>query len=168
MKTETLVLCSGLGIASFALLLLIISVATPNWTDDGQGNQVGLFKSCWNMTCNTDNKVTQGGLSVVSILLLFFGIFTGVAANFLESIAILPLVTTGFLFFSSMFLMSAYATWGVASRDPSYNNNGLVSSSSSSCIAMSWSYNLAVASHFFLIIALTLVGMFAGNKFIGS
>ncbi|CAF1015741.1 unnamed protein product [Didymodactylos carnosus] len=165
MVSRRILLFAGSGIASFALLLIIISVGTPNWLDDGSGYQVGLFKTCTSsLGCSTNNRVTQGGLSVFGLLLLFFGIVTAIAGAFVENMSrYLILASVGFLFFSSMFIMSAYATWGVYSRDSSYSAGTTLSSS---CVPMSWSYNLAVASHFFLLIALTLIAMVFGEVFL--
>ncbi|CAF0921778.1 unnamed protein product [Rotaria sordida] len=166
-----LTLFAGAGIGAFAVLLLIISIATPAWLDDGKGNTVGLFRRCYaanngvlNDTegCFGDNRVTQGGLSVFGLLLLIFSIFATIAAAFTGNSLIL-LVSLGLMFFASMFVMSAYATWGVYSRDPKlyilHTTTTLIDQYSS----MGYSYNLCVAAHFFLWTALTLVAFGVGH-----
>ncbi|CAF2597039.1 unnamed protein product [Rotaria sp. Silwood2] len=165
-----LTLFAGAGIGAFAVLLLIISIATPAWVDDGKGNTVGLFRKCVAANasadlgegCHGENRVTQGGLSVFGLLLLIFGIFATIAAAFTGNTLIL-LVSLGLMYFSSMFVMSAYATWGVYSRDPYlylFPNGG---SSSLQYTSMGYSYNLCVAAHFFLWTALTLVAFGVGH-----
>jgi len=164
-----LTLFAGAGIGAFALLLLIISVATPAWVDDGNGNTIGLFRRCLSndsatyggQGCHAANQVTQGGLSVFGLLLLVFAIFTTIAAAFTGN-SLLLLVSLGLMYFSSMFVMSAYATWGVYSRDPNtYNfpNPG----SNAPHTSMGYSYNLCVAAHFFLWTGLTLIAFGVGH-----
>jgi len=118
---------AAIGIGAFALLLLIISVGTVTWFDDGNGNTVGLFRNCFGSNyssgvfgpgCYNNNQVTQGGLSVFGLLLLSFGIFGLVANIFLKREIILFASLVQF-YFASMFVMAAYATWGVYARDPS-------------------------------------------------
>ncbi|CAF0897473.1 unnamed protein product [Adineta steineri] len=53
-------LIAAAAISAFSLLLLIISVATPVWLDDGTGVTVGLFKQCLSVGCVSANQVTQG------------------------------------------------------------------------------------------------------------
>ena len=168
---QKLVLFAGAGISAFAVLLLIISVATPAWVSDGNGNTIGLFRRCFagnssaysqGPGCFTENRTTQGGLSVFGLLLLIFAVFATIAAAFTGN-TILLLASLGLLFFSSMFVMAAYATWGVYSRDPATylfpNSGSLVSTYTS----MGYSYNLCVAAHFFLWTALTLVAFGVGH-----
>ena len=166
---QKLTLFAGAGIGAFALLLLIISVATPVWLSDGNGNTVGLFRQCTatngsanlGIGCFAQNRVTQGGLSVFGLLLLVFAVFATIAAAF-TGMPMLLFISLGLMFFSSMFVMSAYATWGVYSRDPSlylFPNLGSVTSYTS----MGYSYNLCVAAHFFLWTALTLVAFGVGH-----
>ncbi|CAF1220203.1 unnamed protein product [Adineta ricciae] len=166
---QKLTLFGGAGIAAFALLLLIISVATPAWLDDGNGNTIGLFRKCAatngsanvDLGCHGENRVTQGGLSVFGLLLLIFAIFATIAATFTRN-AMLFLVSLGLMYFSSMFVMSAYATWGSYSRDPkSYLFPD--TSSITRYTTMGYSYNLCVAAHFFLWSALTLVAFGIGH-----
>jgi hypothetical protein len=166
-----LTLFVGAGIGAFALLLLIISVATPVWVSDGNGNTIGLFRRCFasnstyygaNSGCYAANRVTQGGLSVFGLLLLVFAVFATIAAAFTGN-SMLLLVSLALMYFSSMFVMSAYATWGVYSRDPlTYlfpNDLPTINSYTS----MGYSYNLCVAAHFFLWTALTLVAFGVGH-----
>jgi hypothetical protein len=166
-----LLLFAGAGIGAFALLLLIISVATPVWVDDGNGNTIGLFRRCVSGNaseiglgpgCSPANRVTQGGLSVFGLLLLVFAIFATIAAAFTGN-ALLLLISLGLMFFSSMFVMSAYATWGVYSRDPGTYLFPLNASSTLAHTSMGYSYNLCVAAHFFLWSALTIVAFGAGH-----
>jgi hypothetical protein len=159
------------GIGAFALLLLIISVGTVSWLDDGNGNTVGLFRECFaNNTvyqgntygpgCTSQNQVTQGGLSVFGLLLLAFGVIAIIANIFLKKEIIL-FVSLGLVYFASMFVMAAYATWGVYSRDPdSYFFP--VSGVNVSHTSLGASYNLCVASHYFLWTALTALAFGAG------
>jgi len=167
---QKLTLFTGAGIGGFALLLLIISVATPVWLTDNSGNTIGLFRECvatngsaigLGLGCYGANRVTQGGLSVFGLLLLIFAVFATIAAAFTGN-SMLLLVSLGLMYFSSMFVMSAYATWGVYSRDPnSYNfPNAPLSDHHTS---MGYSYNLCVAAHFFLWTALTLVAFGVGH-----
>ncbi|UJR13854.1 hypothetical protein I4U23_000864 [Adineta vaga] len=166
---QKLTLFAGAGIGAFAILLLIISVATPAWLDDGNGNTIGLFRRCVgtngtaNLTlgCTAANRVTQGGLSVFGLLLLIFAVFATIAATFTRN-AMLFLVSLGLMYFSSMFVMSAYATWGGYSRDPSsyYFPNVPTTEQHTST---GYSYNLCVAAHFFLWTALTLVAFGVGH-----
>jgi hypothetical protein len=169
-ELQRLILFAGAGIGSFALLLLIISVATPAWLSDGSGNTIGLFRKCIASSnasgsglaqgCFNENRVTQGGLSIFGLLLLVFAIFATIAGAFTENSMVL-LVSLGLMFFSSMFVMSAYATWGAYSRDP-YSYNFPVPAPSDAHTSMGYSYNLCVASHFFLWTALTLVAFGVG------
>lgn len=166
-----LMLFAGAGIGAFALLLLIISVATPAWVDDGNGNSIGLFRRCfYNSTnnysagagCQAANRVTQGGLSVFGLLLLVFAIFTTIAAAFTGN-SLLLLVSLGLLYFSSMFVMAAYATWGVYARDPDTYVFPYLGTGITRYTSMGYSYNLCVASHYFLWTALTLVAFGVGH-----
>jgi hypothetical protein len=150
---------------------LIISVATPAWVDDGNGNTIGLFRRCFASNssafqegpgCFSANRVTQGGLSVFGLLLLVFAVFATIAAAFTGNTMLL-LISLGLMFFSSMFVMSAYATWGVYSRDPAIyafpNTPPSITHTS-----MGYSYNLCVAAHFFLWTALTIVAFGVGHQ----
>ena len=170
---QRLVLFAGAGIGCLATLLLIISVATPSWASDGNGNTIGLFRRCFSTEsayyasgagCHAANRTTQGGLSVFGLLLLIFGVFATIAAAFTRN-AMLLLASLGLLYFASMFVMSAYATWGVYSRDPdTYLFPANASSYSfSGHTSLSYSYNLCVAAHFFLWSALTLVAFGVGH-----
>jgi hypothetical protein len=171
-----LLLFVGAAISGLALLLLIISVATPGWLDDGRGNTIGLFRKCLadNATygdlgpgCHNENRTTQGGLSVFGLLLLAFGLFAVIAAAFMENIAVL-LASLGLLYFASMFIMSAYATWGTYSRDPpSYNFPTVGYTLASPHTSMGYSYHLCVAAHYFQWTALTLVAFVAGLRWAG-
>ncbi len=165
-----LVLFAGAGIGAFALLLLIISVATPAWVTDGNGNTVGLFRRCFandsdvyvqGAGCHAANRVTQGGLSVFGLLLLVFAVFTTIAAAFTGN-SLLLLISLGLMFFSSMFVMAAYATWGVYARDPATYYFPFASPSDHHT-SMGYSYNLCVAAHFFLWTALTIVAFGVGH-----
>ncbi len=165
-----LTLFAGAGIGAFALLLLIISVATPAWVDDGLGNTVGLFRQCFTNGsayqqgpgCYSANRVTQGGLSVFGLLLLVFSIFATIAAAFTGN-PMLLFISLGLMFFSSMFVMSAYATWGVYSRDPATYNFPYLPPTDPHHTSLGYSYNLCVAAHFFLWTALTLVAFGVGH-----
>ena len=167
---QRLVLFVAAGISALALLLLIISVATPSWLDDGKGNTIGLFRKCLadNTTlgglgpgCHNENRSTQGGLSIFGLLLLVFGLFATIAAAFTGNSMIL-FVALGLIYFSSMFIMSAYASWGVYSRDPaSYNFPSTPRDDQHT--SMGSSYNLCAASHFFIWTALTLIAFATGH-----
>ena len=164
------------GIAAFALLLLIISVATPGWLTDGTGNTVGLFRQCYsenaaviasssNLTegCFGANQVTQGGLSVFGLLLLAFAVILGIVGAVTER-SILFFISLGLMYFSSMFVMSAYATWGTYSRDPLlYNFPKYIGLGPDTVhTSMGYSYHLCVAAHYFLWTALTLLAYAVG------
>lgn len=166
-------LFAGAGIGAFAVLLLIISVATPVWVSDGYGNTIGLFRQCFGSNssaylkgpgCFAENRTTQGGLSVFGLLLLIFAVFATIAAAFTGN-TILLLASLGLLFFSSMFVMAAYATWGVYSRDPATYLFPSVTTlpTGLTYTSMGYSYNLCVAAHFFLWTALTLVAFAVGH-----
>lgn len=163
-------LFAAAAISALSLLLLIISVATPAWLDDGQGNTIGLFRKCYGSSpnatltgCFNENRVTQGGLSVFGLLLLAFSLFATIAGAFTKNSLIL-LASLGLLYFSSMFVMSAYATWGTYSRDPaSYTFPNLLPADNSHHTSMGYSYHLCVAAHFFLWTALTIVAFAVGN-----
>ncbi|CAF2339106.1 unnamed protein product [Rotaria sp. Silwood2] len=166
------------GIGSFALLLLIISVATPVWLDGGSGNTIGLFRKCYGDSaitgitpengagCYNDNRAPQAGLSIFGLLLLVFSIIAAIAGIFLQppigSYALYAAL--GLLYFSSIFIMSAYATWGVYSRDEEsylfpYTARNITHTT------VGYSYNLCVAAHYFLWTALTLLAYGVGFKF---
>lgn len=167
-----LLLFVGAAISALALLLLIISVATPGWLDDGKGNTIGLFRKCLadganynglGPGCHNENRTTQGGLSVFGLLLLAFSLFATIAAAFTKHKAAV-LASLVLLYFSSMFVMSAYATWGTYSRDPlSYNFPNNSTTADSPHTSMGYSYHLCVAAHYFLWTALTLVAFAAGH-----
>lgn len=169
-KIMVLVAC---GISAFALLLLIISVATPGWLDDGAGSTIGLFRKCYgpnatfygaNLTdCVNEARVTQGGLSVFGLLLLAFGVIAGIVGA-VTGRSILFFVSLGLMYFSSMFVMSAYATWGTYSRDPlsyTYPKYSGVSADAPHT-SMGYSYHLCVAAHYFLWTALTILAYAVG------
>jgi hypothetical protein len=179
-EPRTLFLSIAAGVGAFALLLLIISVGTTTWLDDGYGNTIGLFRKCYgsNTTiitdnssngpgCYAENRVTQGGLSVFGILLLSFGVIALIASIFIQQ----PIVLWSSLilyYFASMFVMSAYATWGVYSRDsysyffPAYPP---VTSTDIRHTGLGASYNLCVAAHYFLWTALTVLAFAAGYAY---
>jgi hypothetical protein len=177
-----LLLLIGSGIAGFSLLLLIISVGMPVWLDDGQGNTIGLFRQCYSDNtgsaaaaaataaaggsgCYSANRVTQGGLSVFGILLLSFGVMALIAGFFLRNkFSVILFIALGLLYFASMFIMAAYATWGQYSRDefswyfPLYNSSTPIPHTS-----MGSSYNLCVAAHYFLWTALVIIAYDLGQ-----
>ena len=172
--SKILVLAAS-GISAFALLLLIISVATPGWLDDGTGNTIGLFRKCYapnatfygtNLTegCFNEARVTQGGLSVFGLLLLAFAVIAGIVGAVMEK-SILYIVSLGLMYFSSMFVMSAYATWGTYSRDPlSYNYPKFFGvAADTPHTSMGYSYHLCVAAHYFLWTALTILAYAVGT-----
>jgi hypothetical protein len=165
------------GIGGFALLLLIISVGTVTWLDDGNGNTIGLFRACYgnnvsasvisngyNTGCYSQNQVTQGGLSIFGLLLLVFGIIALILYLFMQRDPILFAALILF-YFASMFVMSAYATWGVYARDPTLYFYPLIESVAVPHTSMGASYNLCVASHYFLWTALTILAFGAGYAF---
>lgn len=169
------------GVAGFSLLLLIISVGTVVWADDNDGSSVGLFRKCFaekykgfspdqNAGCFNANQITQGGLSVFGLLLLVFAIAATIAAIFLRNQIVL-FVALGLLYFSSMFVMAAYATWGTYSRDPAiyafpaYEKIGVPAGVHYT--SMGSSYHLCVAAHYFLWTALTLLAAVIGYDFRG-
>jgi hypothetical protein len=169
------------SVGGFALLLLIISVGTTTWLDDGNGDTVGLFRKCFGNNasvaltgyepgCYSENRVTQGGLSVFGLLLLAFGVITIILYIFLQR-EILLVVSLILFYFSSMFVMSAYATWGVYSRDPysyffPYNlTSTQYTSSGGSYTSLGASYNLCVAAHYFLWTALTALAFGVGYTY---
>lgn len=168
-------LFASVGIAAFSLLLLIISVGVPNWLDDGAGNTVGLFRKCYgsnttsygaNLTegCVNENRVTQGGLSVFGLLLLAFAVIIGVVAGWKTDMALLLYATLGLMYFSSMFVMSAYATWGTYAREPALYLHPVISvDEKSHHTSMGPGYHLCVAAHFFLWTALTLLAFAVGH-----
>lgn len=170
-QLHKLTLFAGAGIGAFALLLLIISVATPAWLDDGNGNTVGLFRKCISSSavnttatgCFGENRVTQGGLSVFGLLLLVFSIFATIAAAFTGN-SMLLLVCLGLMYFASMFVMAAYATWGNYARDPYLYLFPTSNYLTTSYTSMGYSYNLCVAAHFFLWSALTLIAFGVGHQ----
>ncbi|CAF2797662.1 unnamed protein product [Rotaria sp. Silwood2] len=164
------------GIGSFALLLLIISVGTPVWLDGGSGNTVGLFRKCYGAGisttiapngsgCYDENRAPTAGLSVFGILLLGISIILAIIGGCLENQVIL--VVSLFLFyFSSMFVMAAYATWGVYSRDENlYTFPSSAPASLANHTSMGSSYNLCVAAHYFLWTALTIIAVVVGCSF---
>jgi hypothetical protein len=171
-ETHKIMILVASGIGAFALLLLIISVATPAWLEDGTGNTIGLFRKCYaanatviasNLTsdCFNEARVTQGGLSVFGLLLLIFAIIAGIVGA-VRGPEILFYASLGLMYFSSMFVMSAYATWGTYSREPlAYHYPRFYGSFSISAelahTSMGYSYHLCVAAHFFLWTALTLL-----------
>ena len=170
MAFQRLALFAGAGIASLSLLLLIISIATPVWLDDGHGNTVGLFRKCvsGNVSnsqlgdgCHGDNRVTQAGLSVFGLLLLVFSIIATIAAAFMNK-ELVSFISLGLMYFSSMFVMSAYATWGRYSRDRNLYYFP-ITPPSINYTSMGYSYDLCVAAHFFLWTALTVVAFGAGS-----
>lgn len=166
---QRLTLFVGSGVAGLALLLLIISVGTPAWLDDGKGSTVGLFRKCLATNtsdnglgegCHNENRTTQAGLSVFGLLLLAFGLFATIAGAFTRNPMIM-LASLGLVYFASMFVMCAYSTWGQYSRVRSlYNFPSSVGGDRYTDIG--YSYNLCVASHFFIWTALTLIAFGVG------
>ncbi len=163
-------------IGAFALLLLIISVGTVTWLDDGNGNTIGLFRKCYgsgsnvNISdgtgngpgCYSENRVTQGGLSVFGLLLLAFGVIAVIANIFLKRTPVL-VASLILFYFSSMFVMAAYATWGVYTRDAySYLFPTVPPTADVHHTSLGASYNLCVAAHYFLWTALTALAFGAG------
>jgi hypothetical protein len=179
-EPRTLFLSIAAGIGAFALLLLIISVGTTTWLDDGLGDTIGLFRKCYggnvpiadnsnnSAGCYAENRVTQAGLSVFGILLLSFGVIALIASIFIQQ----PIVLWSSLilyYFASMFVMSAYATWGVYSRD-SYSYlfpavPPVTTSNDTRHTGLGASYNLCVAAHYFLWTALTVLAFAAGYAY---
>jgi len=168
-------LFASIGIAAFSLLLLIISVGIPNWLDDGSGNTVGLFRKCFgvnatgispNLTegCVNESRVTQGGLSVFGLLLLAFAVIIGIVAAWKSEMAVLLYATLGLMYFSSLFVMSAYATWGTYAREPAlYNHPAMNYDEKTHHTSMGPGYHLCVAAHYFLWTALTLLAFAVGH-----
>jgi hypothetical protein len=162
------------AISGLSLLLLIISVATPVWLDDGNGDTIGLFRQCYGSAyatltgtssgCYNQNQVTQAGLSIFGLLLLVFAIVAVIAGMFVQRQIILW-AGLGLLYFSSMFIMSAYATWGVYSRSPNAYAFPAVVTGNPSYTSMGYSYNLCVAAHYFLWTALTILAFSVGHAF---
>jgi hypothetical protein len=168
------------AISGLSLLLLIISVATPVWLDDGNGDTIGLFRQCYGSAyaalagtssgCSNQNQAPQAGLSIVGLLLLVFSIVAVIASMFIDKPIILW-AGLGLLYFSSMFIMSTYATWGVNSRSLTSYLFPLSSSAIStlygtvSYTSMGYSYNLCVAAHYFLWTALTILAFSVGHAF---
>lgn len=172
-----LTLFAAIGIGAFSLLLLIISVGIPNWLDDGTGNTVGLFRKCFasnatniasNLTegCVNENRVTQGGLSVFGLLLLAFAVIVGVLSIVKADMILILYASLGLMYFSSMFVMSAYATWGTYARDPLLYFHPAFANSLITLryTSMGAGYHLCVAAHYFLWTALTLLAFGAGYK----
>ncbi|CAF0741172.1 unnamed protein product [Rotaria sp. Silwood1] len=169
----TLSIAAASGIGAFALLLLIISVGTPVWLDGGSGNTIGLFRTCYGDSvsgtispgCYNDNRAPQAGLSIFGLLLLVFSIIAAIAGIFLSSSRGLYALyaALGLLYFSSMFVMSAYATWGVYSRDEaSYLFPAPATNMTHTTVG--YSYNLCVAAHYFLWTALTILAFGVGLR----
>jgi len=164
------------SVGGFALLLLIISVGTTTWADDGNGDTVGLFRRCYGNNasvatvgadpgCYSYNQVTQGGLSVFGLLLLAFGVITTILYIFLHREIIL-LGSLVLFYFSSMFVMAAYATWGVYSRDPAtYFFPANATNFQLPYTSLGASYNLCVAAHYFLWTALTALAFGVGYTY---
>lgn len=152
------------GIAAFSLLLLIISVATPVWLDGGSGSSIGLFRKCYgdggsNQGCVNENRNPNAGLAVFGLLLLAFSIIAGIASIFVEYEMVLY-ASLGLLYFASIFVMSAYSTWAVYSRD----TNSVFFPTSSTPNSIGYSYNLCVACHYFLWTALSILAFGTGYR----
>lgn len=172
---ERLLMIVGTGIGAFSLLLLIISVGIPTWTIDKDSNSVGLFRQCYSSSgavyapdrtegCVNANRVTQGGLSVFGLLLLSFALMVAVFGIFRQNWIAL-LVALGLFYFSSMFVMSAYATWGVYSRAPSTYGFPVPNLDDSIRYQeMGAGYNLCVAAHYFLWTAMTIFAVGVGVR----
>jgi len=162
------------AISGLSLLLLIISVATPVWLDDGNGDTIGLFRQCYGSAyaalagtssgCSNQNQAPQAGLSIVGLLLLVFSIVAVIASMFIDKPIILW-AGLGLLYFSSMFVMSTYATWGVNSRSPNSYMFPVTVTGSVNYTSMGYSYNLCVAAHYFLWTALTILAFSVGHAF---
>jgi hypothetical protein len=173
----TIAILVGAGIAAFSLLLLIISVGIPLWLDDGNGNTIGLFQQCFNSSVTTTtnpaangggcmgaNRVTQGGLSVFGILLLSFGVISGIGGFFLrDRMPVILFISLGLLYFASMFVMAAYATWGEYSRDENSWYYPIATNATIPHTSMGNGYNLCVAAHYFLWTALTIFAFGVGH-----
>lgn len=165
------------GLGGFALLLLIISVGTTVWLDDYGGNTVGLFRKCYGDNtsvindgfntvsgCINENRITQGGLSVFGLLLLAFGVIALIAGTIIGKIQIVYGALVLF-YFSSMFVMAAYATWGTYSREPYlYAFPSIKPDVNPHHTSMGASYHLCVAAHYFLWTALTALAFGAGVR----
>ncbi|CAF3378871.1 unnamed protein product [Rotaria socialis] len=167
---HTISVCIAGAIGSFALLLLIISVGTPVWLDNGSGSTIGLFSTCYGDNvattiapggpgCYNEDRAPSAGLSVVGILLLSGSIIlTIIGALSEEHKKQLLGASVVLCYFSSMFVMSAYVTWGVYSRDENlYTFPSTPPASLANHTAMGSSYNLCVAAHYFLWTALTII-----------
>lgn len=171
-------LFAAAGVGAFALLLLIISTGTTLWLDDYAGNSIGLFQKCYgeNKTligdgpdktarCDGEGRVTQGGLIVFGLLLLAFGVIALIAGTILGRIPII-FGALALYYFSSMFVMAAYATWGTYSREPYlYAFPSVPKDTTGHYTSMGSSYHLCVAAHYFLWTALTVLAFVAGIKF---
>lgn len=161
------------GIGSFSLLLLVISVGTPVWLDAGSGSTVGLFRKCYGNNisttitpsgsgCYAESRAPTAGLSVCGILLLGFSIIFVIISGCKENKIFLGISVVLF-YFSSIFVMAAYATWGVYSRDQNlYSFPSSAPASIANHTSMGSSYNLCVAAHYFLWTALTIIAAIFG------
>ncbi|CAF0729700.1 unnamed protein product [Adineta ricciae] len=160
------------GIAGFSLLLLIISVATTTWLDNGNGSTIGLFRKCYGDNtanlglsngpgCYNENRVTQAGLSIFGLLLLVFSIVAVIASVFIPNPIIL-FGGLGLLYFSSMFVMAAYATWGNYTRDTATYFFPYSPTINIPNTSVGPSYNLCVAAHYFIWTALTVLAFATG------
>ena len=150
----------GAGIGALALLLLIISVGTTGWLTGNNGVAIGLFRSCTSDNCEGSNRNPQAGLSVFGLLLLAFSVMAAIAFVKIPTAAF---VSLGLMYFASVFIMSAYATWGDDSRDPElyfYPLHVTITSHTS----IGYSYNLCVAAHYFIWTALTFIAFGAGYQ----
>jgi len=117
------------------------------------------------VSCNNANRVTQGGLSVFGLLLLAFGVIAVIANLFLRNAAI-SFASLVLFYFSSMFVMAAYATWGAYTRDAAdYYFPNPLNILDGPHTGLGGSYNLCVAAHYFLWTALTLLAFGAGYTF---
>ena len=174
-QVKRFALIGSCGLAAFSLLLLIISVGIPTWLVDDKSNSVGLFRKCYSddskvyspsgdSGCFNENQTTQGGLSVFGLLLLAFAVIAGVAAIYTDR-SMLLLATLVLLYFSSMFVMSAYATWGTYARDPKLNAFPIPADSNAHHTSMGPGYHLCVAAHYFLWTALTIFAFGVGAAF---
>lgn len=166
MEVGRIALFVGAGIGAFALLLLIISVGTTSWLSDGAGSSIGLFRKCYGDStsspgCENANRNPQAGLSIFGLLLLVFSIIATLAGAFMKNPIVL-FVALGLLYFASIFVMSAYATWGVYSRDEESYFFPQTSPPKQNHTLVSYSYNLCVAAHYFLWTALTLLAFGVG------
>ncbi|CAF2516009.1 unnamed protein product [Rotaria sp. Silwood2] len=174
-----------------ALLLVIIGVATPNWivstfnitpTDNTTsfGAYLGFFKFCYDgpsgacISLSTPIS-TPAGLLIFGIILLGFSIIVCLVVGVIKfsstGVTFVPLII---LFLASIFIIGGYAiSWyylyssvqtTLATTIVQYNIN-IAPSQLLSLIQgaqAGYSYNLAVAGHFFTYVALAIAAYGTG------